>query len=168
MISLKEILNSSSSLILKLINSNIFNILFAEWLKILIKICRKYSLKKLEKVIALLFLFYQIISLTINYLEYETVIDTKAVSNIEQRPTFSFCEKTQNEFNGHYSIPLLNESFDQPIGCQIYPNNTETIYCEKLTRIVESVTPFSHRCLTYFSQLLDKNASSLRKYISTL
>jgi hypothetical protein len=88
----------------------------------------------------------------------------KAVSNIKQRPTFSFCEKTQNEFNGHYSTPQLNESFDQPMGCRIiYLNNTKTIYCAKLTRIVESVTPFSHRCLTYFSQLLDKNASLSEK-----
>ncbi len=67
-----------SNLVKKLINLNIFNTLFAKSLKILIKICRKYSFKKLGKVIALLFLFYQIISLTINYLEYETVIDMKA------------------------------------------------------------------------------------------
>jgi hypothetical protein len=56
------------------------------------------SLYKFGKVIEFLAFFYQIISVTISYLEYETVIDMKAILGIEQRPALTFCLYSYTEF----------------------------------------------------------------------
>jgi hypothetical protein len=69
------------------------------------------SLYKFGKIIAFLGLFYQIISVTISYLEYETVIDMKAISSIEQRSALTFCPYAMSEFCAVKTIsrPLVHK-----------------------------------------------------------
>jgi len=54
---------------------------------------KMWSLYKLGRIVAFLGLFYQIISVTISYLEYESVIDMKAILDSENEPTITFCLK---------------------------------------------------------------------------
>ncbi len=63
------------------------------------------TLYKFGRIIAFLGLFYQIISVTISYLEYETVIDMKAISEIKQRPALTFCLYSDREFPKRMRIP---------------------------------------------------------------
>jgi hypothetical protein len=50
------------------------------------------------------------------------------------------------------------EKFGKSIYCSVM-NVKKDFECSLQTQEVESVTPFSHRCLTYFSQLLDSKES---------
>jgi hypothetical protein len=83
----------------------------------------------------------------------------QTVLNVGQRPAFTFCLKNKNKFPDKFQNQYMRLFFDQPIGCwkdrrvglKAYVN------CRNLTRIVESVTPYSRSCLTYYSQLLRKN-----------
>jgi hypothetical protein len=123
-----------------------------------------WLLLKFGKFIATFLLCYQIILVTISYLNYETVIDMKAIAGEKQRPTFTFCLKSKNEFRaGNYTLKGKNSVvFDHPIGCSdVYVNDDKylDVNCSQVTRIVESVTPFSGRCFSYLSQLLDENLS---------
>jgi hypothetical protein len=118
------------------------------------------SLKKLGKLIAFVGLIYQTISVTINYSKFETVIDMHAVSDVEQEPTFTFCLKSSHKYKSHRKTQniLKNKRYDRQISCQLLVEGERIgsrIQCKNLTKIVESVTPFSRRCLSYFSQLLD-------------
>jgi hypothetical protein len=115
-------------------------------------------LYKFGRVIAFLGLFYQIISVTISYLEYEAVIDMKA-SFIRQKIVLTFCLYSGNEFPKKFKSLefeiLSNQSFVCVLGSTY--GKQQIIECTKLSKVVESVTPFSRRCLSLFSHLLDKN-----------
>jgi hypothetical protein len=135
------------------------------FLIILTKMKKFCSSKKFVRLIALLILLYQIISVTISYSEFETVIDMKAISDLENKPTFTFCLKNDFEFpkesENFYFAKILKLS--GTIGCAL---KSGTIYntvlnCSKFTKIVESVTPFSQRCLSYLSQLLDNKSKNV-------
>jgi hypothetical protein len=116
-----------------------------------------WSLYKFGRIIAFLGLLYQIISITISYLEYETVIDMKAVSDIEQRPAFTFCLYTDREFPKITRNHVMQKIFGHSFGCRLSgSNSTEASKCYHLSKVVESVTPFSHRCHTLYSHLLDE------------
>jgi hypothetical protein len=120
-------------------------------------------LEKIGIIIAFLILFYQVIEVTINYLKYETVIDMKATLKEEQRPTFTFCLKNKDEFT-RKKLRYNFQRFDHPIGCARRKNDEETnenfyVNCSKLSQIVESVTPLSRKCLSYYSRLFDDNYS---------
>jgi hypothetical protein len=78
---------------------------------------KMWSLYKLGRVIASFGLLYQIISVTISYLEYETVIDMKLISDIEQRPAFTFCLYSGREFPKRTRNRLMQQKFGQPFGC---------------------------------------------------
>ncbi len=116
---------------------------------------------KIVRLIAFLILFYQIISLTISYLEYESVIDMKATFDIENKPMITFCLKNDFEFPKKFQNIVYKKVYDNPIGCSVknITSWTEKLYnCSNLTQIIESVTPFSQRCRSYFSQLLDNDS----------
>jgi hypothetical protein len=48
--------------------------------------------------------------------------------------------------------------FGHSFGCTLnFPNTTtKLLKCSDLSKLVESVTPFSHRCLSVYSHLLDE------------
>jgi hypothetical protein len=117
------------------------------------------SLYKFGRIIAFLGLFYQIISATISYLKYETVIDMKAISGIEQRPALTFCLYSDTEFLKRTRNRFMRQMFGHSFGCYLtFPNSTiKELKCDHLSKLVESVTPFSHRCLSLYSHLLDEN-----------
>jgi hypothetical protein len=122
-----------------------------------------WSLYKFGRVIAFLLLFYQIISVTINYLEYETVIDMKAVSGIQQRPAVTFCLYSGREFPKRTRNNLMRKKFGQPFGCiltQFSDDMPQKLFkCAQLFKLVESVTSFSRRCLSIYSHLLFEKLS---------
>jgi hypothetical protein len=115
-------------------------------------------LYKFGRIVAFLGLLYQIISVTISYLEYETVIDMKAILDIEQRPALMFCLYSDREFPKRTRNPVMQQSFGHSFGCILrFPNSTiKKLKCGHLPKLVESVTPFSHRCLSVNSHLLDE------------
>jgi hypothetical protein len=112
-------------------------------------------ISKFGRTLAFLVFFYQFISITIFYLKYETVIHMMVKSDGEQRPTFTFCLKNNDEFGGKNS-GLASPIFDEPIICSVKGHNGS---CSKFTTIVESVTPHSQKCLSFFSQLFDEKSS---------
>jgi hypothetical protein len=112
-------------------------------------------ISKFGRTLAFLVFFYQFISITILYLKYETVIHMMATPDGGQRPTVTFCLKNNDEFGGN-NLGLAFSKFDGPIICSVKGQYGS---CSKLTTIVESVTPHSQRCLSYFSQLFDENPS---------
>jgi hypothetical protein len=123
-----------------------------------------WSLYKFGRVITFLLLFYQIISVTISYLEYETVIDMKVVSDIQQRPAFTFCLYSGREFPKRTRNPVMEQKFGQPFGCYLlhllhFNITKRKLKCSEISKLVESVTSFSPRCLSIFSHLLDEKFS---------
>ncbi len=124
-------------------------------------------ISKIVKLIAFVVLMFQIIELTVSYLKYETVIDMKAIPKGEQRPTFTFCLKNKGEFSRKKSYSV---AFDNRIGCAQNQKHTKSnkiphINCSKLSRIVESVTPLSPKCLSYYSRLFDENYSPNNSFL---
>ncbi len=120
-----------------------------------------WSLYKFGRVIAFLTLFYQIILVTISYLKYEIVIDMKAVLDIEQRPAFTFCLYSGKQFPKRTKIAGMQQMFGHPFGRIFIQQNITSQYlkCNELSKLVESVTPFSRRCLSIYSHLLDEKFS---------
>jgi hypothetical protein len=128
------------------------------------KVKKFWSLKKFGRLIAFAILFYQIISVTITYLGFETVIDMKAIRDLgKHKPTITFCLENDFEF------PKINlnswlKGYDvlDPIACKfIVKTRNEFVNCSLLTKIIESVTPFSRRCLSYFGQYsVDENITN--------
>jgi hypothetical protein len=111
------------------------------------KICKTKKIALFSKIgifIAFLVLFYQIISVTITYLKYETVIDMKVKNNEEQRPTFTFCLKNKDRFP-EKNLSINSRSFDHAIGCSRFnkfmASRKHLRNCSKFTRIVESLRP---------------------------
>ncbi len=117
-----------------------------------------WSLYKFGRIIAFLGLLYQIISVTISYLEYETAIDMKAKSGIKQRPALTFCLYSDRQFPKRTRNPVMQQIFGHSFGCQLgFLNHTKKYFkCGHLFKLVESITPFSHRCLSAYSHLLDE------------
>jgi hypothetical protein len=124
-----------------------------------------WSLYKFGRIIAFLGLFYQIISVTISFLEYETLIDMKATSDIEQRPALTFCLYSDTEFPKKTRNPLMQKLFGHSFGCclQFLNLTVEISKCGDFSKLVESVTPFSHRCLSVYSHLLDEKLMPTNK-----
>jgi hypothetical protein len=126
------------------------------------------SLYKFGRIIAFLGLLYQIISVTISYLKYETVIDLKATWGIVHKPALTFCLYSDTEFPKRTRNPFMQQIFGLSFGCLLgFSNLTEEASkCYHLSKLVESVTPFSHRCLSVNSHLLDEKLSPTdRTYI---
>jgi hypothetical protein len=106
------------------------------------------------------------ISVTISYSEFESVIDMKAISNLEKEPTFTKGLKNHFQFPERAHSFANERLFHNPIGCQYTVNGkTKSLNCSKFTKIVESVTTLSQRCRSYSSQLLDnKSMPSLKEF----
>jgi hypothetical protein len=117
-----------------------------------------WSLYKLGRIVAFVGLLYQIISVTISYLEYETVIDMKAILNKKGRPTLTFCLYSDREFPKRTKNPAMQQTFGHSFGCSlVFANLTNKQFkCSHLSKLVESVTPFSRRCISLYSHLLDE------------
>ncbi len=82
----------------------------------------------------------------------------KVTLDLEKKPTITFCLKNDFEFPEKFKNLKF---YYNPISCGV--NNITSqpgkLYnCSDLTQIVESVTPFSQRCRSYFSQLLDNDS----------
>jgi hypothetical protein len=127
---------------------------------------KMWPLYKFGRIIAFLGLLYQIISVTISYLEYEKVIDMRAVSGIKQRPALTFCLYSDREFPKRTRNPFMEQMFGHSFGCKLtFPNSkTKKLKCSHLFKLFESVTPISHRCLSIYShyeKLLPPNKTAL-------
>jgi hypothetical protein len=108
---------------------------------------------------AFITLIYQIISVTISYSQFETVIDMKAFSHLKNEPTITICLKNDFEFPKRAHSLYIENHFHNPIGCDFKENGENLdVKCDKLTKIVESVTTLSQRCRSYFSQIFDNKS----------
>jgi hypothetical protein len=81
------------------------------------KIWRFWSLNNFVRLIAFLTLIYQIISMTISYSEFETVIDMKAIIQLKHEPTITLCLKNDFEFPKRAQSFMIKNLFNSPIGC---------------------------------------------------
>ncbi len=118
-----------------------------------------WSYRKFVRLIAFAILFYQIIALTVTYSELETIIDVKAVTNLQNKITITFCLKNDFEFSQRVKSLIIHLYFNNPIGCQ-FENKSKPLFLKysHLTNIIESVTTLSQRCRSYFSQILDNKS----------
>ncbi len=123
------------------------------------------SLNKFLRLMAFITLFYQIISATISYSEFETVIDMKAISDLENEPTITLCLKNDFEFAKRAQNIMTQHYFHNPIGRRLVKYG-QNLYakCSKFTKIVESVTTLSQRCRSYFSQLFDNKSMPINDF----
>jgi hypothetical protein len=122
----------------------------------LTKMWKFWSLNKIIRLMVFLILFYQIISVTISYSEFETVIDMKAMSDLKHEPTITICLKNDFEFPKRPQSNLIQRLFNNTIGCYFVKNGKSLFAkCGKFTKIVESVIIVSQRCRSYFSQIFD-------------
>jgi hypothetical protein len=99
---------------------------------------RKFrSLNKFLRLMAFITLFYQIISVTISYSEFETVIDMKAISDLENEPTITLCLKNDFEFPKRAQNIITQHYFHNPIGCRLVKYG-QNLYakCSKFTKIL--------------------------------
>src|SRR5208282_5391415 len=95
------------------------------------------SLYKFGRIIAFLGLLYQIISVTISYLEYETVIDMTVNLGKEQRPALTFCLYTDREFPKRTRSPYMQQLFGHSFGCRLlFRSNytTKALKCDNLCK----------------------------------
>jgi hypothetical protein len=123
------------------------------------KMWRFWSLNNFVRLMAFLILLYQIISVTISYSQFETVIDMKATSDLKHEPTITLCLKNGFEFPEVPQSIVNKILFNNTIGCRFTKDGASlTPKCSKLTKIVESVTTVSQRCRSYFSQLFDNKS----------
>jgi hypothetical protein len=83
------------------------------------KMWKFWSLNKFVGLTAFLTLTYQIISVTISYSEFETVIDMKAISHLKHEPTFTLCLKNDFEFSKRSQSLFMENYFHNPIGCYL-------------------------------------------------
>jgi LEA14-like dessication related protein len=135
---------------------------------LLTKAGKFWSYRKFVRLKAFAILFYQMIALTITNSGLETIIDMKAVTNLQNKLTVTFCLKNHFQFSKRVKSLLIHLYFNNPIGCQ-FENKTKPLFlkCSHLTNIVESVTTLSQKCRSYFSQLLNnKSMLTLMIFIS--
>ncbi len=120
---------------------------------------RKWFLKKFGKIIALLTILYQIILVTISYSEFETFNDMKAELIEQQRLAMTFCLRNMHKFYDNYDYDPLKY-------CVMFlPNGyVGSFNCTHIIDFVQSLTRFSHRCFSLFSQLFVKTNLSLAFY----
>jgi hypothetical protein len=82
----------------------------------------------------------------------------KAVSGIEQRPALTFCFYSDTEFPKRTRNPFMQQMSSHSFVCSLMFQNLmyKAFKCEHLFKPVESLTLFSHRCLSLYSHLFDE------------
>jgi hypothetical protein len=127
-------------------------------------IVRKYSLfVKTGRALMLFGFIYQTIALTIDFCQFETVIDVKIRYTEAEYPSVTFCIGSKTQFNKIQSEMTENitigEFVRKSISCKLFNNESPEVGSEyeKGSTVVESITPYSRRCVTYLSGLLFKN-----------
>jgi hypothetical protein len=101
---------------------------------------------------------YHSIDTTIPYLKYETLFDLKSEKLSQETPSVYFCIDSRKEFLRLKQLNRKNisigESLYRLIVCKIQrsPESSFEKYGENF-EIIESITPYAHRCSTCFSQL---------------
>jgi hypothetical protein len=86
------------------------------------KMWKFWSLNKFVRLMAFVTLLYQIISVTISYSQFETVIDMKAITHLEKEPTITFCLKNDFEFPKRAQSNINKNLFHNPIVCFLKVN----------------------------------------------
>ncbi len=132
-------------------------------------IIRKFNIKLVETLM-LFCLIYQTISLTLDYCNFETVVDMKVDIFYSKFPSVSFCIDSGKKFNKIRSEISANLTIDEylqkSIICKLLDENpnqilkvNETFDCVNEATVVKSITPHARRCITYLSRLFSKNFS---------
>jgi hypothetical protein len=151
----------------------------------IIKFCRGISLYRIGMFFVLFGFIYQSIDTTISYLKYETLFHLKSELLSQETPSVSLCIDSLEDIlylkKWNTRNKSLGEYFYRLIDCKIkYSRKSAFEKCNENFEIIESVTPYAHRCITFFSQLnsskysvsseiyLEITVSSLRKILSAV
>jgi hypothetical protein len=129
-----------------------------------------YNLKLLFKIFSLIIFIHQSISLSIDYLKYETVIDLKLVSpDFNYNPAITLCIDSKNLYHWERTEnATISHDFGTLI-CDLrflYGPKSRT-NCKIFTHILESYTPLGNKCIILFSALIEKKIP-IKKILSYL
>jgi hypothetical protein len=119
-----------------------------------IKFCRKIRFYRIGMFFVLIGFIYHSIDTTISYLKYETLFDLKSEVLPQEPPSVTFCIDSLNMkrlYRRNISIEkLLYREFE----CKIKRSpELEWQKCGENFEIIESITPYANRCITFLSQL---------------
>jgi hypothetical protein len=122
-----------------------------------------YNLKLLFttifKIFSLIIFIHQSISLSIDYLKYETVVDLKLVRGFDRDfPSITLCINSKNLYHSERTEnTTISHDFGNLI-CKFkfsYEPMSKT-NCKNFSHILESYTPLGNKCITLFSALIEK------------
>ncbi len=145
----------------------------------IIKFCRGIGLYRIEMFFVLFGFNYHSIDTTISYLKYETLFDLKSDILSQETPSVSLRVNSLEDFlylnKRNTRNKSIGEYFYRLINCKIkYSRKSAFEKCGKKFEIIESITSYAHRCITFFSKLqlnssqiyLEITVISLRKILS--
>jgi hypothetical protein len=98
-------------------------------------------------------------------LKYETLFDLKSEILSQETPSVSLCLDSIKDFVSPKQLDTKNKSIGEllyrEIDCKIQRSKRTALEeCGQYFEIIESFTPYAHRCITFFSQLnSDQNYS---------
>jgi hypothetical protein len=94
-------------------------------------------------------LTYQLLELTIDYTEYETVMDLRAEPFEDDYMAVTVCVKSKHRWE-------KNHLFGKRLSCFVMRHNQNSKSCHKFCPTYVSSTPFSDRCFTFLNCKYDK------------
>jgi hypothetical protein len=100
-----------------------------------IKFCRKIKLIKVLKIFSTIIFINQTKQLTINYMEYETVIDLKLIGDYdsESSPAISLCLKSSRFYLAHNDSSLILDRIGK-INCHVSNGRKNLEYSSEINR----------------------------------
>jgi len=113
-------------------------------------------MKKIGEIIILVLFICQTITLTISYLNYETVIDLKLKNRFQDFPSYTVCTSVYNESMSK-NCELIIDAINRHIKCG-FSKNSITYNCSELSRPIVSKTPYASFCITYLSESTEEFA----------
>ncbi len=131
-----------------------------------------YNLKllftRIFKIFSSIIFIHQSISLSIDYLKYETVIDLKLVDpDFNYNPTITLCIDSKNLYHSERTEnTIISHDFGNLIcDLRFLYGPKSKINCKNFSHILESYTPLGDKCITLFSALIEKKIPIKKLYL---
>ncbi len=127
---------------------------FGRKFRLILKKCLSYRI--LLKQFIFIGLSYQLLKLTIDYTEYETIMDLRAEAVVDDYIGLTVCVRLKHRSNKSFknynkNFGYINESIIHSIICKVLMENNKYYKCQELCPIYISSTPFSDQCFTFLS-----------------
>jgi hypothetical protein len=138
-----------------------------------IKFCKQIGMYRIGIFFVLIGFIYHSIDTTISYLKYETLFDLKSEILSQETPSVSLCLDSFEEILRLKQLDTKNKSIGEllfsQIDCKIQRSERSPFEeCGEYFEIIESSTPYAHRCITFFSQLNFNQNYSVSPYIDII